>query len=430
MANPRTHIAKIIYSVAYEHINLDAAFLKHLSGNTSQHDAFIKAASFGTLRFYHRLKFLLDQLLEKPIKQKEAVVECLLLSALHECLYMQTATHACVSENVNAVVALGKGWAKGLCNAILRKLLRETDRLLPLAERNDIAHYSHPAWFIQALDNEPHKQQILEANNLAGPLTLRVNRQKIARETYLQQLRDGGMSATATHYSPDGIICQQATDITSLPGFDAGQFSVQDEAAQLAAQLVNPQAGERVLDACAAPGGKTGHILECQPDIDLLAIDRVEQRLQLVNENLARLGLAATVQQGDAAQPDLWWDQRPFDRILLDAPCSATGVIRRHPDIKLLRRAEDIARLVKTQAQILNAIWPLLKSGGMLLYATCSVLNDENNTQIQEFIATHADARARPLDVAWGQATPVGRQIWPGEAQMDGFFYSLIYKLP
>ena len=190
MANPRTHIAQIIYSVAHEHINLDDAFVKHLTGDTDKHDAFIKAACFGTLRFYHRLKFILDQLLDKPIKPKEAVVECLLLSALHECLYMQTPSHACVSENVNAMVALGKSWAKGLCNAILRKLLRETDRLMSLIDNNEVARYSHPAWFINALNNEPNKHRILDANNQAGPLTLRVNRQKISRDAYLQQLRD------------------------------------------------------------------------------------------------------------------------------------------------------------------------------------------------------------------------------------------------
>lgn len=428
MANPRISIAQILYSVAHEHINLDDAFVKHLNRHEDKQDAFIKAACFGSLRFYHRLKFILDQLLDKPLKQKEALVECLLLSAMHECLYMQTPSHACVSENVNAMVALGKSWAKGLSNAILRKLLRETDRLQVLADSHEVARYSHPAWIIRALDNEPEKQRILEANNLAGPLTLRVNRQKIRRDAYLQQLLDSGMAAAATGYSPDGIICQQAVDITSLPGFESGLFSVQDEAAQLAALLLQPQKGERILDACAAPGGKTCHILECEPEIDVLAIDHAQKRLNLISENLTRLDLQAQVQQGDASDPGLWWDQRPFDRILLDAPCSATGVIRRHPDIKLLRRSDDIPRLAKTQAQILNALWPLLKSGGMLLYATCSVLTEENDRQIQEFIATHNDARHTPFAAQWGHAARVGRQIWPGDAQMDGFFYATIYK--
>lgn len=428
MSNPRISIAKIIYSVAHEHINLDNAFVKHLSDTPSEQHAFIKAACFGSIRFYHRLKFILNQLLDKPIKQKEALVECLLLSALHECLYMQTPSHACVSENVNAVVSLGKPWAKGLCNAILRKLLREVAQMTTLIDNHPVARFSHPQWFITALKPYPQQQQILQANNQAGPLTLRVNQQKISRDAYLQRLKDADIEATATRYSPAGIICQQAPDITTLPGFDTGMCSVQDEAAQLAAMLLQAQKGEHILDACAAPGGKTSHLLECEPDVDLLAIDHVEKRLASVTENLSRLGLKAQVRQGDACQPQAWWDQREFDRILLDAPCSATGVIRRHPDIKLLRQAQDIAKLAKTQAQMLHALWPLLKSGGMLLYATCSILTEENDQQIQEFIATHDDARHTPITADWGHATTVGRQIWPGEGQMDGFFYATIHK--
>ena len=428
MSNPRTCIARIIYSVVHEHINLDDAFARHLDTTAEEQHAFIKAACFGTIRFYHRLKFILDQLLDKPIKQKEALVECLLISALHESLYMHTPNHACVSENVNAVVALGKAWAKGLCNAILRKQLREIEHLTPTINNNPVAHFSHPQWFIRALQDYSQKEPILDANNHAGPLTLRINQQKISRDAYLQLLNEAGMQATTTHYSPVGIICQQATDVTALPGFSRGLFSVQDEAAQLAALILQPQKGERILDACAAPGGKTSHILEYQPDIELLAIDHVEKRLMQISENLARLDLNAQIKQGDATKPADWWDQRPFDRILLDAPCSATGVIRRHPDIKLLRRAEDIASLVKTQAQMLRALWPLLKSGGMLLYATCSVLTEENDKQIQEFVSAHTDAQANPIVADWGHAASVGRQIWPGQSQMDGFFYAAIYK--
>jgi len=429
MSNPRITIAHIIYSVVYEHINLDDAFAQHLDNNSRELHAFIKAASFGTLRYYHRLKLILDKLMSKPIKQKEAVVECLLLSGLHECLYMQTPSHACVSENVEALVSMKKPWAKGLCNAILRKTLREPETIDRYISDNETARFSHPQWFIDTLKTNTAREHILAANNEAGPFTLRVNEQKISRADYLQHLADAGITATPTQFSPSGLVCAQASDVSTLPGFDAGWVSVQDEAAQLAALSLAAQPGERVLDACAAPGGKTAHILERTAGIDVLAIDQVDARLQRVRDNLQRLALTATVKQGDALKPGDWWDNQPFDRILLDAPCSATGVIRRHPDIKLLRRASDIPRLAKTQAQMLRALWPLLKTGGMLLYATCSVLPEENGMQIKQFVATTPDARHTPIDADWGHAGEFGRQIWPGEAQMDGFYYATIYKV-
>jgi 16S rRNA (cytosine967-C5)-methyltransferase len=217
-------------------------------------------------------------------------------------------------------------------------------------------------------------------------------------------------------------------EVSELPGFGDGLISVQDQAAQLCANLLNPQAGERVLDACAAPGGKTAHLLEVCPELELTALDISAKRLVKVEENLQRLGLTARIRQGDARQLGDWWDQQPVDRILLDAPCSATGVIRRHPDIKLLRRADDIKKLVETQAQMLSTLWPLLKTGGMLLYSTCSILAEENDQQIQRFIQNNDDAREQPIHAEWGHARPVGRQILPGEDDMDGFYYALIYK--
>ncbi len=430
MTNPRGCIANIVHEVAFHHHSLDDAFAQHLKTVTSDQHAFIKAACFGSLRFYYRLKALLNQLLDKPIKKKEALVETVLICALHECLYMQTPSHACVSENVNAIVALNKGWAKGLCNAILRKVLREDDLLENIMAQDKIARYAHPGWFIRAIEKHYPQQAdaIFNANNQAGPLTLRINRQRVTRESYLQTLTTQAIDAQLTTYSPDGITITNATDVTQLPGYDEGWFSVQDEAAQLAATLLKPGDGERILDACAAPGGKTSHLLELAPQSDLVALDESTSRLQRVQQNLTRLGHTATVITGDARQPATWWDKQPFDRILLDAPCSASGVIRRHPDIKLLRRAEDIPRLVKTQSQILASLWPLLKSGGMLLYATCSVLAEENVQQIQQFVAEYRDARYEPINADWGHACPVGRQILPGQDDMDGFYYATIYK--
>jgi len=255
---------------------------------------------------------------------------------------------------------------------------------------------------------------------------LRINRQKISRDDYLAQL-----SQPATPLAPgQGLELQQACEVSQLPGYQQGWFSVQDGGAQQAATLLDLQPGQRVLDACAAPGGKTCHMLELQPELQLLALDVSAQRLQRVQENLDRLGLSAELRCADAASPDDWWDGRPFDRILLDVPCSATGVIRRHPDIKLLRRADDIPRLVATQQQMLRRAWSLLAPGGRLLYATCSVFKAENEQQLAEFLRNTPDAEEIAIQADWGEAREHGRQILPGQQGMDGFYYGLLQKKP
>ncbi len=265
-------------------------------------------------------------------------------------------------------------------------------------------------------------------------MTLRVNTGHIKREDYLKLLEQNKITATAAKHSPDAIYLDKPVSVNSLPLFAEGKVSVQDEAAQLAAILLDPQKADRILDACAAPGGKTIHLLEREPEIDLLALDIEESRLERVQENLDRTQLKAQLLAANAFEPDTWWDKKPFDRILLDAPCSASGVIRRHPDIKLLRHKNDIPKLVQDQEQILSALWPLLKSGGMLLYATCSVLAEENTLQIQHFLQQHADAELQPINSDWGQQQIAGKQILPGEGGkngengMDGFFYALIQK--
>lgn len=265
-------------------------------------------------------------------------------------------------------------------------------------------------------------------------MTLRLNTHHIKRDEYLNLLSEKEITATAGSYSPNAIYLDKPVPVTSLPLFADGKVSVQDEAAQLAALLLNPQKGDRILDACAAPGGKTIHLLEQESNVDLLALDIEENRLEKVQENLDRAQLKAQLLAANAFLPETWWDQKQFDRILLDAPCSASGVIRRHPDIKLLRNKDDIPNLVKEQEQILNALWPLLKSGGMLLYATCSVLAEENTLQIQHFLQQHTDAELQPITSEWGQQQTAGTQILPGEGSnnggngMDGFFYALIQK--
>ena len=430
MNNPRVIIANILRAVIAEQISLDTAFAQHLSEHTPQ-ISFIKAACFGVLRHYLRLHWYLQQLLDKPLKQKDIDVHCLLLSGLYELFEMHTPDHAVVSETVNAVPQLNKSWAKGLVNAILRNAKRQQTQLQQRSQQDPQTHYMHPRWLLEQLQQDWPEQwpSIVTQNNLPPPMTLRIDLQRVDRQHYLAQLQQQDLSATPDAQVPCAITLTNAVDVHQLPGFAQGTVSVQDAAAQLATILLDPQAGERILDACAAPGGKTLHLLQQQPELaSLLALDSDAQRLQRVQQNLDRAGVSAQLQQGDAGQPQTWWDGQAFDRILLDAPCSATGVIRRHPDIKLLRRPEDLPRLAHTQAQILGALWPLLKAGGMLLYATCSVLKIENDQQIQTFLQQHADARCLPIAADWGHAQGCGRQILPGEQGMDGFYYALIYK--
>lgn len=428
--NPRVTAAHILTAVSHKGLHLDDAFDKYLSKVNNNQHAFIKALCFGTLREYPRLQFILDLLIEKPLKQKEGLLQNLILGGLYECQKMHTPEHACVSETVQATVKLKRQWAKGLINAVLRKFLRETDRINTEIEKTETARFAHPQWLIDKIKSDwpDHYELILSANNQQGPLSLRVNQQKVSREKYLQILADNHLRAQAISQTKHGIDCEQVKEITDLPGYREGLFSVQDAAAQLAAELLAPLPGEHILDACAAPGGKTTHLLETEPDLELVALDISENRLARIRQNLQRLKQNAVVLRGNAAQANDWWDGRMFDRILLDAPCSATGVIRRHPDIKLLRQPEDIAQLTKIQQEILSALWPLLKAGGMLLYGTCSILLEENEQQIQQFIANHPDAQLRPIAADWGLATLHGRQILPGQVGMDGFFYSLIHK--
>ncbi len=271
----------------------------------------------------------------------------------------------------------------------------------------------------------------MEANNQQPPMVLRVNQRRTGRDAWLQRARAEGLEADAVPFTDSGVVLRHPRDVSMLPGFTAGEVSVQDAAAQLAAGLLDLRPGQRVLDACAAPGGKTAHIAEWEPEFaELVAVDIEKERLQRVRENLYRLGLDACLVEGDASDPSSWWDGRPFDRILLDAPCSATGVIRRHPDIKVLRRADDIPELVVKQQQLLESMWSLLNPGGILLYATCSILKRENVRQITDFIENHPDARELPVTGEWGRGMSVGRQILPDEHQMDGFYYARLRKAP
>lgn len=393
--------------------------------------ALLQELCYGSLRWYWRLDAIARQLLRKSFKAKDNDVRALILVGLYQLEYLRIPDHAAVGETVAAVRALGKPWARGLVNAVLRNFQRGRDKVLTQLQQDPVAVYAHPAWLIEHLQAAyPDRwQAVLEANNQHPPMTLRVNARQSGRDAYLAALTDTGYAARAFPYSDEGVVLAAATDVDALPGFAAGRVSVQDGAAQLAAGLLDARPGERILDACAAPGGKTAHVLERQPQLaEMVALDQDAERLARVEQNLQRLGLSATVVCGDATDPDAWWDGRTFDRILLDAPCSASGVIRRHPDIKLLRRAGDIAALAQLQGCILRALWPLLRPGGMLLYVTCSVLPQENVRQLQRFCRERADAEHVPLAARWGIEQAVGRQILPGQEGMDGFYYACLRK--
>ncbi len=385
---------------------------------------------YGVLRWYPRLAAILERLLSKPLKERDADVRGLLLLGLYQIIYMRVPDHAAVAETVAAARGLGKPWAGGLVNAVLRNYLRDSAHLLEEVDQNEAAALAHPAWLLELIKNAWPRdwQAIVTANNQRPPMALRVNARHRERDAYLRVLIDAGIAACPAPHTPHGITLEQPIDVERLPGFSEGWVSVQDSAAQLAATLLDVQPGQRVLDACAAPGGKAAHILESQPGIDLTALDSDAARLKRVNENLRRLHLQARLIEGDAAQPAAWWDGVMYDRILLDAPCSATGVIRRHPDIKVLRRPGDIAALAELQGRMLQALWPLLKRGGMFLYATCSILPQENEQQITHFLTAQTDACEKAIDASWGNPREAGRQILPGENGMDGFYYACLQK--
>ncbi len=382
------------------------------------------------LRYYPRLSYLAAQLLNKPLKRKDLDVQQLILIGLYQLIYLKVPAHAAVAETVAATRLLGKDWAAGLVNALLRGFQRGAEQLLAQADADPVARYAHPQWWLTQLQNDwpAHWQDILDANNQRPPMTLRVNAQRGSRDDYAAQLLSVGIIAHPLPQAPQALTLGKPVDVAKLPGFSEGAVSVQDAAAQLAAPLLDLAPGLRVLDACAAPGGKTAHLLESEPHLHVQALDSDAQRLTRVQETMERLQLTADLRHGDAARPQDWWDRQPFERILLDAPCSGSGVIRRHPDIKLLRTAQDIATLAQQQQCLLDALWPLLAQGGILLYATCSVLMAENQHNLARFLAAHSDAREQPIAADWGHIQTPGRQLLPGENGMDGFYYARLMK--
>ena len=430
--NPRLAAAKALAAVLNGKASLNSSLPTQLDKVEDRDRGFTQDLAFGTARWQPRLSALAAKLLQKPFKAADADVEALLLVGLYQLLYTRVPAHAAIGETVGCADKLKKPWAKALLNAVLRRAQRESEALLAELEHDPVVRTAHPRWLQKSLKAFWPQQweAICAANNAHPPMILRVNRRHHQRDAYLKLLSDAGLSATPCAYSVDGIVLEAATDVRSLPGFAEGWISVQDEAAQLAADLLALAPGQRVLDACCAPGGKTCHILEVEKDLaQVVAVDLEAKRLVRVRENLARLGLSAELIAADGRDTATWWDGKSFQRILLDAPCSATGVIRRHPDIKLTRQADDIAALAALQGELLDALWPTLEVGGILLYATCSTLPTENTEVIEAFLARTSGARELDLATAAGIKQPHGRQLLAQEGGHDGFYYAKLIKI-
>ncbi|MHB1949085.1 MAG: 16S rRNA (cytosine(967)-C(5))-methyltransferase RsmB [Gammaproteobacteria bacterium] len=427
--NLRSTAAHIIYEVVIHGRSLADVLSEESSEFKDPRDrALLQAICYGVCRWYFRLDAILKQLLEKPLKERDLDIHMLLMVGLYQLIDMRIPDYAAVTETVAATKDFKKPWAKALVNGVLRQYQRHADELNEHTAHQAI--YAHPRWIIERLAKAyPDKwQQILESNNEHPPFALRVNQQHQSREKYLERLATTHIKAKSIPETLSGIIFEEAIDVQKVPGFAEGDISVQDGAAQLAAALLELAPGMKILDACAAPGGKTAHMLELQPAIECVAIDQDKSRLTSVTENLQRLGLTAQCIAADAADVSKWWDGKPFERILLDAPCSASGVIRRHPDIKVLRRESDLKKLIETQTRLLNALWPLLKKDGILLYATCSVFPEENTQVLEAFLASHPDAREEKITSSWGLDCVVGKQILPGMHDMDGFYFARLRK--
>jgi len=432
--NARAIAAQILAHVLQEDQSLNKALFtikKQYQNIDVQDSAFIQAMCYGVLRELPKLEFITQKFLQKPFKPKDEDLLYLIYLGLFQLIDLRTPDHAAIHETVEAVRKLGKPWATGLVNAILRNYLRQQNSLLEEFDKDTLAKSLHPEWLLNLFQSAWPNQinSIIEANNQHPPLSLRVNLKQISREDFLALLQQNSILASIIEHTEAGIILETAQSIPSIPGFKEGLFSVQDGASQLINPLFNLTPGLRILDACAAPGGKSAALLEQDIPISvLISLDKSESGVELIKDNFKRLKLEGHVLTGDASKPEEWWDQKLFDRILLDAPCSATGIIRRHPDIKYRRKENDISNFAHQQLDLLTALWPLLKENGILIYSTCSILPEENQQVIEAFIHSQPEAHLLPIDIPIGIPQPFGHQVLPGQNNMDGFFYARLQK--
>jgi 16S rRNA (cytosine967-C5)-methyltransferase len=380
-------------------------------------------------RWWPRFDAALDRLLDKPIRRNEPVVHALLVTGLVQLEVLELPGYAAVAATVEAVRELRRPRLAGMVNAVLRRWQREREALNASLDASPATRHAHPTWLAKAIarDWPAQADAVLAAANREPPLMLRVNRRRAERADVLRELVEAGQQAEAHPWLANGVALPHSTDVTRLPGFAQGRFAVQDGAAQVPADLLDLHDGQCVLDACAAPGGKACHALE-RADIRLLAVEAEEKRVPRIRQNLERLGLQAAIAVADAGDTSAWWDGQPFDRVLIDAPCSATGVIRRRPDVRLHRRAADLDALVAEQARILEACWQALAPGGRLVYVTCSLLRRENEGVVAPFVAAHDDATVVPVELPVGQAAAIGWQILPGDGDLDGMYFAVLRK--
>ena len=380
-------------------------------------------------RWWLRFDPAIDGLLEKSLRHKDPAVHALLVLGLVQLEILQMQDYAAVAATVEAVRALQRPQLAGLVNAVLRRWLRERETELTRLDATPQTRHAHPVWLSKALQRDwpGHADAVMAADNAEPPLMLRVNRQRADRDALREQFLAAGYTAEVHPWLSDALVLPHSADVTRMPGFEEGLFAVQDGAAQIAADLADLGDGMRVLDACAAPGGKACHLLE-RADIDLTALEMDVARAERIRQNLMRLRLNAKLVIGDAGTPKGWWNGQPFDRILIDAPCSASGVLRRRPDVRLHRRESDIAVMHEQQQRILAALWPLLAPGGRLIYITCSVLRAENEAIVNALLLAQADAQAIDFSLPAGQAASVGWQILPGDGDLDGMFYAVLQK--
>ena len=433
-ARLRAAAARVVDAVVTSGKSLDSALAGHEPEVATQDRALLRLLCYGALRHHWRLQFWIDRLLNRPLEPRDSVINALLAIGLYQLTDTRIPDHAVVSQTVEATRLLRRPKLAGLLNAVMRRFIRE--ELASVPPDTAEATHDHPQWLIDAIatDWPARRDAILAANNARAPMWLRVDTSRIDPADYVQRLHEAGLETVPLDVTAGAVRLAEPVSVDALPGFPDGLVSVQDAAAQLAAPWLLRQAGKRVLDACAAPGGKSGHLLELGgPQIDLTCLDRDAERMRAVADNLRRLQRSATLVCADASTPRAWWDGSPFDAILLDAPCSATGVIRRHPDIKLLRRATDIAPLAALQQSLLENLWPLLAPGGRLLYVTCSVLAAENDEVVGAFVEATPDAHEDDAlqnnnirDVM--QRKACGFQVLPGAADMDGFYYACLEK--
>lgn len=430
MNDTRALAAQALADVALRGVSLREAMDQRAPKLRDPRDrALLTALLSDGARWWLRFDAALDHLLDKPLRRKEPEVHALLVLGLVQLEILELQDYAAVAATVEATRALNRPRLAGLVNAVLRRWQRERLTLLAELDTQPTSRYAMPPWLVKAIaaDWPEHADAVLADINREPPLMLRANRRRVSREALLEQLRASGYTADAHAWLIDGIVLPHSSDITRMPGFAQGLFAVQDGAAQVSADLLDVRDHQRVLDACAAPGGKACHVLE-RADIALTAVEFDATRAARIRQNLERLGLQADLRIGDAADPSGWWDGQPFDRILIDAPCSATGVLRRRPDVRLHRRASDIDALVAQQQRILEALWPLLAPGGRLVYVTCSLLRAENEAVVERFLSGRNDAHVIAVQLPVGEAAVVGWQILPGDGDLDGMYYAVLER--